>query len=343
MLSLLMTAEYLALEAAFGWELERAAHASAVVRFMTLTFDVLAYVVMLVFFARTLRLFVACPLSRLLSLFSLAFCTQLWGFSSTLNNHVPAACLIVIALYFALGIGAERLAPAPWRFLVFGLAGGLAATIDMPAGLLLVPAGLYLLAKFPRKALLWACLGAALPLGIHFAVMASVTGSLLPVQMRRELYLYEGSYWRHPLGVDALVEPKPLYLFHMTFGRRGVFSLYPVLLLGVVAAGRALFSKAAPMRLPVLAASAALVAFTGYYALFTNNYGGEAYGFRWYIVAMPVLLLMGATVLPGIRKGWQWAVVGLMIGVSFYSAWEASQTPWATNREWTCRIFGPSV
>lgn len=339
MLSLLMAGEYLGLKAAFGWDLEAERHVMPVVRFMTLTLVGFAYLLTLVFFRNMLRMFVACPIGRVVSLFGLAFCTQLWGFSTSLNNHVPAACMLVLALYLALGLGASRLPPTPWRFVAFGLAAGLVPTLDMPSAIFILPAGLYLLARFPKQTLLWTLPGAAVPLAIHFGVMTAVTGSPLPVQLRKELYLFENSYWRHPLGIDALHEPKPLYLFHITFGRCGLFSLYPVFLLGMVAALRAAFRKDAVMRRHILTAGLAFAVLTAYYVLFTNNYGGEAYGFRWYITSMPILLFMGATVLPLARTRWQWVIVALWIAISFFSAWECTQTPWAANREWTSRLL----
>jgi hypothetical protein len=93
----------------------------------------------------------------------------------------------------------------------------------------------------------------------------------------------------------------------------------------------------------VLAGAAGVALLLAYYVLKTNNYGGEAYGFRWGIVAMPVLLLMGAPVLSAIRARWKWLFVGVMIGVSFYSAFECAKSPWGANRAWTARLFlGPS-
>jgi len=53
-------------------------------------------------------------------------------------------------------------------------------------------------------------------------------------------------------------------------------------------------------------------------------------------------LLMAAPLLEAIRARWKWVFVGLMIGVSFYSGWECSKSPWGANREWTCRFLGPS-
>ena len=82
---------------------------------------------------------------------------------------------------------------------------------------------------------------------------------------------------------------------------------------------------------------------TAYYCLTTNNYGGESYGFRWYIPAMPVLLLMAAPLLDGTRSRWRWGFVLATILVSVYSAFECARTDWQSGQEWTCRILGPSV
>jgi hypothetical protein len=40
--------------------------------------------------------------------------------------------MIVVALYFALGLGSGKLEPARWRFFIFGLAAGLVPTLDLP-------------------------------------------------------------------------------------------------------------------------------------------------------------------------------------------------------------------
>ena len=54
-------------------------------------------------------------------------------------------------------------------------------------------------------------------------------------------YTYEGSYWNTPLEFDWFnihPEPKALYLFHMTFGHHGVFSLSPIFLFSIYACVR---------------------------------------------------------------------------------------------------------
>ena len=341
-LPLLMTGEYLLLRAALGWELKNAADVPAIAYVMTLTFVVAPYFVMLLVFARAMRLVVLDRLSCTVSLAALAFATQLWGYSITFNNHVPAVAMAVLAMYWALGVGQKRLEPHPLRFLGFGLATGLVLTVDLPAAVFPFIGACYLLWKFPAKLLTWGVLGGAIPVAVHALVLWAVTGSPLPVQMHKEMYLYESSYWRFPIGIDALNEPKAIYLFHMTFGRKGIFLLYPILLVGIVGLVMAIISKTTPQRGAIVAGGIGTAILIAYYTLSTNNYGGAAYGFRWLLPAMPVLLWMGAPLLDRTRPRWAWIAIGILMGISFYSAWQCTVTPWGVNREWTCRFLGPS-
>jgi hypothetical protein len=341
-LPLLMTAEYLVLRAVTGWDLGQPEHIPRIAYVLTLTFVGAAYVLTLLIFLRSLEMYGVDPLSRTLALAALAFATQWWGFAITFNNHVPAAAMAVLAIYLALGIREGRLQPSAWRFALFGLAAGLVLTVDLPASIFPFMAACYLLYRFPAKTLTWGMLGAALPLLVHALVLWRVTGSPLPVQMHKDVYFYQGSYWRYPIGIDALNEPKLTYLFHMTFGRKGVFSLYPILLLGVVGALMTLARRPFAQRGPVLLGGVGTVVMIAYYVMSTNNYGGATYGFRWLIPAMPVLIWMGVPVLERTRVRWAWLLIGVLWGVSFYSAWQSTVAPWSVNFEWTCRFLGPS-
>jgi len=280
MMVLFMTGEYLVLKGLFGLDLNDPEDTDGIIRFLTMLVVGLPYLLTLLLFTRILEMYDIDPLARLILLLALAFCTQLWGYSTNINNHVPGAFLAVAALYFALGLADGLLAPKPWRFFVFGLFAGLVPTVDTPASIFPFLAGLYLLFRQPRMTLTWALAGALIPLAVHAGIMMAVTGSPLPVQTRDDLYLYRGSYWRHPIEVDALNEPKGNYLFHMTFGRVGLFSLYPILMVGIAAAVRALFRKDMQYRRHILAGAFGFLVLTAYYLLKTNNYGGQAYGFR---------------------------------------------------------------
>lgn len=342
-LPLLMTGEYLVLHHTFGWRLDNRADIRNVLRFMIATLVILPFVIGLVFFARIVNMLLPQPWMRTIPLFALAFGTELFGFAPQLNNHVPAAALLIVMLYHTLALCTGLRRPVWWRFVLVGLAGTLVFTLDMPATIFVASAGLFLLLRFPRASLTWAVLGGLGPLAVHFGVMLAVTHSPLPVQMHESWYLFESSYWRNPAGIDALNNPKHLYLFHMTFGRYGDFLLFPILITGLLGFAFALFRPGLRGRVYILAGGAAFLILTAYYVLKTNNYGGAAYGFRWYIAAMPVLLLMGLPVFEAARKGWRPAVLGLLLVVSVYSGWECYQQPWGSDVGWPSRLlFGPS-
>jgi hypothetical protein len=162
--------------------------------------------------------------------------------------------------------------------------------------------------------------------------------------MRGEVYLFESSYWRNPLGIDALNEPRLTYLFNITFGRFGLFLLFPAMLVAVFGVGETLRRDPCKLRVPVAMATCALFVLTAYYVKSTNNYGGASYGFRWYIGSVPVLLLLGIPLFNRLRSPLGWTALAFAAVVSAYSAWECLQAPWGTGNEWTCRLlFGPAV
>ena len=342
-LPLMMTGEYVVLRSVFGLDLKNEADRGKVMRVLTFTFVWVPFFLTVLLFDRTVALFDVDPLIRWIVTLFLAFGTQLWGYSLSINNHIPGTFFLVLCLYLALGLIYRKWAPAPWRFALFGLSAGLVLTVEMPASIWAAIAGFCLMYHFPRKTLGWAALAVAAPVAVHAGVMMHVTGSPFPVQVHPEVYLFENSYWRHPTGIDGLNEPKGTYLFHMTFGRCGVFIMYPVLLAGLLSPVRYFLRKPLRYHRPLLLGALGFVILTTYYCLKTNNYGGVLYGFRWYIPAMPVLMLMGVPVYEKLRARWEWIVVGLMFGMSFFSAWEATRGTAYSGQEWPCRFLGPST
>lgn len=340
-LPLAMTAGYWLMHYGAGWDLTERAELKRVMQVFNLTLVMIPYLIGLIFFARLLSLLIENPYQRLLPLAALAFGTQLPGFATQLNNHTPAIAALIVALYFAIGLASGKLAPSRHRFFGFGLACALVFTLDMPLTLFVAVAGLGLLYRFPRQAVLWGGMGMLPLLALHFGVMLYVTGSPLPIQMHKDWYLYEASAWRNPGGIDALNEPKGTYLYHMTFGRFGVFLLYPILLIGPFGCLYALRREMAPWRVYYLAGAATVVLLFAYYVKTTNNYGGGAYGFRWGMGAMPIFILMGIPVFRRVSRPWAWAAIAVLMAVSMYSAWECYREPWGDSHEWTCRwLFG---
>jgi len=337
---LVMTGIYVIAHPLTGWGLESSHDIDRLLVLMTILLVSCSFLVTLVFFLKTLSLFELQYKAELYLIMALALGTQVAGYSITINNHVPAAGALMLAIYLALGLIFDKHAPSIWRFLLFGFAGALVPTIDMPAGIYVAALGCALLAKFPKHTLLWSVCGGALPLLVHFGATYAVTGSFLPVQMRDATYMYESAYWRHPLGIDALSEPKLVYLFHTTFGRCGVFLLFPVLILGLIGFVMGARSTSKPMRRLTMGCLACFLLLVAYYVRSTHNYGGESYGFRWYIASMPVLLLVAIPVVTRISTRWQWGIALLLLTVSMYSTFESAYVGWESGREWTSRVYG---
>ncbi len=344
LLPLLMTAEYVLLHKLAGLDLGRKEDLRPILNFMVLTLCQATFVIGMAFFAATVSLFVRSPLRAAIPVALLAFASPLPGYAQQLNNHTPAAAALMAALYFALALGTGKRAPAAWRFAAFGCCAALVFTMDLPVAIFAALAGIWLVWLFPRQAVLWGAAGAALPLMAHFGGLLFATGDLRPVQMRGATYLFESSYWRNPLGIDALNEPRLVYLFHITFGRFGLFLLFPALLAAVWGTGEILRRGPSRLRIPAALAACAFLVLTAYYVKSTNNYGGASYGFRWYIGSVPVLLLLGVPLFDRLRSPAGWTALACAGAVSAYSAWECLQTPWGTGNEWTCRLlFGPAV
>mgnify|MGYP000307963954 CR=1 FL=1 len=340
-LPLFMTIEYVAMRRIFGWNLENEAHLRPILNAMIITLIRAPHIIGLIFFALTLRMFMSNFRDAALLLLALAYATPLPGYACQLNNHTPAAAALIVALYFGLGVFTGNLPPAWWRFMAFGLCSSLVFVLDIPVTIFPAFMGVLLLSRFPRQSILWAGLGALPLLALHFGLMTATTGNPLPVQTQEDMYNFRNSYWRNPIGVDGMNEKRLVYFFHMHFGRFGTFLLFPVLLLGLPGCLKGIADRACPARLAVAAGGAAFVVMTAYYVMKTNNYGGAAYGFRWHIGAVPVLLLLSIPAIPTMTRSWRWALLMLLLAVSVFSAWECLQAPWGASHEWTCRwIFG---
>jgi len=343
-LPLLMTAEYAVFHHVFGMTLmEDIDQTRWMIRFMIFTLSVLPMALGAVCFALALRMLGASHAASLFLAAAMVFGSHVIGFAPGINNHVPCVAMLCVMGYAVVGLMTGTLPPKGRYFFLYGLSGALVFTLDMPATVYAAAAGLGLLVKFPRQAVLYGGAGLALPLLIHFAAMLHSSGSILPIQTREDLYLYESAYWRNPGGIDALNEPKGTYLFHVTFGRHGTFLLFPVMLLGL--AGLVISSmRATALRPWVWGAFGCFALLTAYYVLKTNNYGGAAYGFRWHMASAPALLLMAVPVFAGQTPRWLWGVALALLAVSGYSAWECYQDPWSTGREWTARlVYGPAI
>lgn len=341
-LPLMMAGEYVCMKRWAGWDLEDPQALKSILRVMILSLIKVPYVLGIFFFALLLRLFMEDRFRAALLLLCFAFASPVLGYAFQINNHTPSAAALCAVLYFGLGLYTEKLTPAPWRFAAYGFCSAFVFVTDIPITIFPAFLGLLLLLKFRSSCLVWVMTGAAPLLLLHFFLMVIITGNPLPVQTREAMYNFRNSYWRNPIGVDGLNENRLLYLFHMNFGRFGTFLLFPVLVLAFPGMVRMLWNENKETKIAAIAMGLSFVALTAYYVFKTNNYGGAAYGFRWHIGTVPVLLFLAFTQVAAVRKPYQWIIFVLLFMVSAYSCWECVQAPWGASHEWTCRLlWGP--
>lgn len=340
-MTFLMAAEYWLLKHGFGLDFADENERPYLVWLLTFSFVALPFLGISVVFCKLGRHFIENPFLLIPGLIVLLFGNQLWGFSRTLNNHIPSAFFLFYSLLQAVALVHGKTQPRVMHFILMGLCAGLLPTFDLPGMFFCVPLFLYLLYFFPKQTLSWFLTGAIPPLILHFALTWSVTGDFIPIYMKKELYHYKGSYWDKMGGFDALNEPKWLYFFHLSIGRKGLFSLFPILILPLVEFVRSFVKKE---DCALTKEMRTLVALTGFWMLFytlqTNNYGGMCYGFRWFMFFTPALTFFAILAMKNFLTGWRWAVLCLLIAIACYSGWQSSLDPWTANDEWTTRFLG---
>ena len=206
--------------------------------------NIVPFWIFLVLFARLLDRYAENDWAWFLSLAAAGFGTPLLVFDQTLNNHTVAAFSAFFALYFFLRIWNDG-QRGPLPFMATGFFGAFCACNELPAALFGLLLFLTLLFRFPRQTLLYFVPLAAIPCVAFLATQFLAFGQFRPVyeEFGTKSYNYEGSYWNTPLEMDWYnknPEPDAVYLFHMTFGHHGIFSMSPIVLLAIFGALRAL-------------------------------------------------------------------------------------------------------
>jgi len=341
-LSLLMTFEYQFLRW-MGYSLDNNQDYKPIARIMIILNVIIPYFVAILLVWKFLYEIKTTQSVRIIVLLSLLYATQWSALASHFTNHVPATSFMIIGLYFIWKSYSISDKVSLIYYLLIGLCASLVYTIDLPLTIFIACAILFLLITKKLKALPWVILGALPILLIHFAIMNHITGNIFPVQISKEPFLFESSYWRHPAGPDALHHPKWLYAFNILLGAKGLFILYPVLIFGLCIYFPHLWkSLHNDTKLISIFFLFSFIVLNTYYIFSTNNYGGVSYGFRWHIGCMPLLIGMS---IPYIeirkRKFYFWILWTVFFLISIYSTYECRTYPWSVDREWTIRlIFG---
>lgn len=320
LLSLAGAAVYAGIRAVTSWRLADAAALPRIVYLVTLLLVGGAATWLAVEMARALA---AAPglaaAERRLVLAALLAGTVATSFTSTLNNHTVAAALLFAGWRAALAGHGGRA----------GLAGGLAAGVDIVPGLGLLPVLAWSAHARGGRGATGRLAAALVPCALALAAMnLALWGSPWPAKMipgARDL-----SASLAPSVAGVLLPERWTYPLEALFGWHGFFSLSPVLLVGAAGLASACRRRGgAEARLGVGLGEARLLAAALafqvlFHVLVAGSYGGWSYGFRYLIPLVPFLLFFAPLAL----AGWRRTLFALLLLPSVATAMLGAYHPW---------------
>ena len=274
-----------------------------------------------------------------LALTTAAFATPLFIFNQTLNNHSVAAWSAYFATAALIRVWDDDRPPLG-AFIAAGFFGAFCACNELPAALFGILLFALLLYRHPRRTLLAFVPAAIVPCAAFLATQYLALGQLKPVyeEFGTEAYNYEGSYWNTPLEMDYLnlhPESKAVYLWHMTFGHHGVFSLTPLFVFSIYGAWRLLRRREGGTRGLAIVAGLTLGLTVLMLAFYdwnpkARNYGGSTQGLRWLFWLVPFwLLTLPEGLAPGQeRRGFRVLTLAAL-AVAMLTVGYGMRTPWS--------------
>lgn len=245
--------------------------------------------IMLVYFYRFLKRYDLSNRLRLFYTTVLGLGTLIFVYSLVINNHGLAAAFLFLS-YYAL-INAKKTT----NYALAGLLAGLTATFEIAGGPIFLACffGLLLWRKVGIKNIIWFCGLAAIPIIAYLGINYAISGSIIPVQVRIELFDYPGSEFAGGTGVSGHVKWDSYtdllkYAWGITFGRKGLFT-YSLPLFFSLAAIILAITKKNKYRDEAITMGTGTLLTLLFYITKTNNWGGCNFGFRFTVPLIPVL------------------------------------------------------
>jgi hypothetical protein len=367
-LATVLAGEYWLLRELFGWQIT-SDDRQTIMRCMLWFTYALPWTIALVLAARLIEQFGTTDLGRSAAMAELCFCTFFNAFAVTLNNHLIAMWAVVFAVYPVLSteLGMRNTVPRiPHSALHAGFVGfwaGWAAVVELPAFAFVALLFLWVLIRRPRNVPPF-LLGISIPLAGFLITNYLAIGTIMPAYEKfgTEWYRYSDSHWLNPQGLDASTDTLAIYLFHLTFGHHGIFSLTPVFLLSWIAmifpGGTALPVPDEPGAPPATGNAVAqehaakLRCVLGWGTLFLSlivigfylsktdsyNYGGWTSGPRWFFWLMPLWLLASLPILDRLsRSRIGRGLIYVTIALSAMSVAYVGMNPW--SHPWLYRFL----
>ena len=178
------------------------------------------------------------------------------------------------------------------RLFFAGLLISFSVNIDLTLAVFIITFGLWVLIT-KRTGIIPFIIGALVPFAISAAINYWAAGTIVPLYFDPKAYDFFGTVLNTTVGgtngfysIDFGVQ----YTYNLLVGSRGLFAFTPVLLFGLIGWWLAIRDRALRLRGLTFAVIAGCFAFTLYLIFRTDNFGGEAWGTRWFVPLVPLLM-----------------------------------------------------
>jgi hypothetical protein len=277
-------------------------------------------ILFILFFKRLGRDVEAPFFSKLFLSASLLVSTMLLSYGVAMNNHTPAALMLFILFLQLMDYpGKDSMFPA----FMIGITAGALFTVEIPAGGLFGISSFLIVRLFSKerklaKSAVYSA-GGLLPIFVMCMINYIAIGKVLPQ------YLVAGGTFQPALPVISAG-----YFWDMLLGGRGFFSYMPAMLfiMPVLLINRKILKNR--LELIIISTVAAVMLF---YGLFTNEYGGWAYGFRYLIPIIPIVWFFIAREYAPKIHSWQYAVLSVLIFWGIVTGYVGAYNPWCSCYE----------
>ena len=207
-------------------------------------------------------------------------------YSIVFTGHVPAALFLFVGFMLL-----ARPSASGGAYFWAGMFVSLAANIDLLLALFVAAFGVWV-SLTRRSHLLPFAVGALIPVAITAAINYWAAGTIAPLYLDPKAYDFPGTVLNRTVGgTDGFysLEFGLNYAYEMLAGRRGVFAFTPLLICAVAGLWLVARDRSHRLRSLAIAVIAASLAFTAYLILRTDNFGGVAWGTRWFVPLVPLL------------------------------------------------------
>ena len=220
---------------------------------------------------------------------ALGLASPIAPYSIVFAGHVPAAvCLFAgFRLLIAGTTGILTRRRAFWA----GVLISLSANIDLTLAVFIATFGVWLLLT-RRSGVMPFAFGVVVPFALSAAINYWAAGTIVPLYFDPKAYDFLGTVLNKTVGGTQgfyTLDFGLRYTFDMLVGQRGVFSFTPVLAFALAGAWRAMRDPRSDLRTLTLAMLLGWLAFALYLILRTDNFGGKAWGTRWFVPLVPML------------------------------------------------------